>query len=317
VAGFWGPVAGFAHHRGITHTFLGAPFMALAVTLIVYAVHSAGSLRTRPKERKGPPVRWGFVWLCALIADFSHILLDYTNNYGVRPFFPFQPHWYSRDIVFIFDPVLFLALLLGLVLPAIFGLVDSEMTRRRPVFRGRGFAIAALVAVVLLWSLRNAEHAHAIELARNAPPTSEPLLRVAAEPYAFDPFHWRVIAETPNTYQTADVHTIGDRLDWDPDVVDKPPVTPAVAAAKQSYLGRVYEDWSSWPLTEDVGPMPAPGEEVPALEPGWRTVEFSDMRFSSLHLGGEGGHSPALAGWVYVGPEEEIETQVMSGRVQH
>ena len=29
---FWGlrgPVAEFQHHRGITHTFLGAPFMAL------------------------------------------------------------------------------------------------------------------------------------------------------------------------------------------------------------------------------------------------------------------------------------------------
>ena len=30
--GFRGPVAVLEHHRGITHTFLGAPFVALAVT---------------------------------------------------------------------------------------------------------------------------------------------------------------------------------------------------------------------------------------------------------------------------------------------
>ncbi|MEO6828461.1 MAG: metal-dependent hydrolase, partial [Acidobacteriaceae bacterium] len=39
---FWnlrGPVAGFEHHRGITHTLLGAPFMALLVTLVVWLWH--------------------------------------------------------------------------------------------------------------------------------------------------------------------------------------------------------------------------------------------------------------------------------------
>src|SRR5271163_1662085 len=39
---FWGirgPVAVLEHHRGITHTFLGAPFIALAVTGFVYLWH--------------------------------------------------------------------------------------------------------------------------------------------------------------------------------------------------------------------------------------------------------------------------------------
>jgi inner membrane protein len=318
-----GPVTSFAHHRGVTHTILGAPFMAAAVTLVVYGIHAAilGHARrakTSPgaSARQGPPARWGYIWLCALIADFSHILLDYTNNYGIRPFFPFNPHWYSRDIVFIVDPILLLALVLGLVLPSIFGLVDSEMSRRRPLFRGRGLAMAALVAMVLIWVVRNAEHAHAIELASNAPPTREPLLRVAAEPYPLDPFHWRIIAETRNAYENADVETLGDRLDWDPDVIEKPPVTSAVAAAKQSYLGRVYENWSTWPLTTDVGAMPAPGNGVAVPELGWHTVQFADMRFSYLHLGSTDRRAPTLAGWVYVGPGNEIEGQIMSGREQ-
>src|ERR1700753_3950760 len=36
---FRGPVASLEHHRGITHTFLGAPFVALAVTGTVYLWH--------------------------------------------------------------------------------------------------------------------------------------------------------------------------------------------------------------------------------------------------------------------------------------
>ena len=139
--GFRGPVAGFGHHRGITHTFLGAPFVALAVTGVVWLWH-----RSRRKPPVVPP-RWALVWLLSCLAVLSHIFLDWTNNYGVRPFFPFNPRWYSLDIAFIIEPVIFAALLLGLVIPAIFGLADREIGAGKPLFRGRGWAIAALVLV--------------------------------------------------------------------------------------------------------------------------------------------------------------------------
>ena len=80
---FRGPVAELQHHRGIMHTFLGAPFMALGTLISLM-------LFDRLRANRPPvPVRWIWVWFCALIADLSHILLDYTTNYGVRPFFPF------------------------------------------------------------------------------------------------------------------------------------------------------------------------------------------------------------------------------------
>src|SRR6187402_1576015 len=114
--GFGGPVTGFEHHRGITHTFIGAPFVALVVTGACWLIHRF--------RREPPPItpRWGWVWLCSFIAVLSHLLLDFTNNYGLRPFFPFNPRWYSWDIVFIFEPILFGALLLALIVPAILGL---------------------------------------------------------------------------------------------------------------------------------------------------------------------------------------------------
>jgi inner membrane protein len=309
---FGGPIAGFQHHRGITHTLIGAPFMALAVTTFVYGVH-----RLRRKPPAIPP-RWLFLWFAALVADLSHLLLDYTNNYGLRPFFPFNPRWYAWDIVYIFDPILFAMLLAALVIPALLGVVDGEMTRRRTLFRGRGWAIAALIGVASLYALRNAEHAHAIALVRAAPPTREPLMRVAAMPYPLDPFVWHALLETRDAYQGATVRTRSDEIETDAydNTIHKAPVTPAVVAAKQSYLGRVYLDWSSWPVTEDLGNVAAPGE--PPLPPGYHTVVFRDMRFGYPVVSGSVGERSrgALAGYVTISPAGKVDASFMNGREQ-
>ena len=74
--GFRGPVAGLQHHRGWTHTLVGAPVVALATVVFVWALH-----RIRRKKPMIPPL-WGWLFFCALIAALSHILLDYTVNYG-------------------------------------------------------------------------------------------------------------------------------------------------------------------------------------------------------------------------------------------
>jgi inner membrane protein len=312
--GFRGPVTELEHHRGITHTLIAAPVMALLVTGIVWGVH---------RLRKKPPVippRWGLIWLFAMIAHLSHLLLDFTNNYGVRPFFPFSGHWYAWSIVFIWDPVLFGALLGALVMPWLLGLADREIGAKKKPFRGRGWALAALSVMAMWWGLRNAEHLHAMELARTGSFTREPVIRVAAEPRMADPFTWHALMETQDYYQTAEIQTLGDQVTTDDfaDVIYKPPVTAAVAAAKQSYLGKVYLSWSTWPLTVDRGPVPAPGADY-APRPDWQTVEFQDMRFGYGALRPyrtQNDRDPALSGWVYVGPANEIEGMFMQGHEQ-
>ncbi len=312
VAGWGGPVTGFCHHRGITHSFVGAPFMALAVTGVVWGISRIR--RTPPAQ----PVRWLWVWLVALLADLSHLLLDFTNNYGLRPFLPFNPHWYSWSIVFIFEPLLFAALVLGLLVPALLGLVEGEMRRRAPdELRGRGWAIAALVFTGLLYGVRNAGHSHALRLAEAAgSPTRQTILRVAAEPVMVNPFLWYTLAETRDGYETGTAHTLDDRLDSG-DTIAKPPVTPAVATAKQTRLGRVYEDWSSWPVTEDVGTL-APAGDAGAPGPGSHTVVFRDLRFSPEALGplagaGKGG---ALSAFVVIDAHGRVTGEWMNGRRQ-
>jgi inner membrane protein len=316
--GFRGPLVGFEHHRGITHTFIAAPVIALVTTVVVWLIHKA---RRKPQSaRPGlPPPRWTLIFLFALIADLSHLLLDYTNNYGLRPFFPFNPRWYERSIVFIVDPFILIALIGALLLPLIFGLADREIGARRPLFRGRAWSVAALIFMVLWWSLRNAEKSHAVELVRNSSVIAEPVLKIDAEPYPLNPFTWHVVAETRDYYQTAEVQTLHDDVESDSSSITyKPPVTPAVAAAKQSWLGRVYLDWSKFPLVTDLGKN-APIPDGPDPEPDWRTVDFDDMRFSyaALHEGTSPnpGRNP-LGGSVYIGPANTVEGMFMGSREQ-
>src|SRR5690349_14150846 len=149
--GFKGPVYGFAHHRGFTHSFLGLVFTS---ALVVGAMYLIWLLRRRRTNILGLAPRWGLLFLFAYIAGLSHILLDYTNNYGVRPFWPFWEKWYSWDIVFIVEPALYIILLGALVLPAIFARHSA-----RP--RGRTASVLALLCVVGLYGVRDHEHRRA------------------------------------------------------------------------------------------------------------------------------------------------------------
>jgi len=306
--GFRGPVAAFQHHRGITHTFLGAPFVALAVVGVVWLFHR------RRKKKPEQPVRWGVLYLCSLVAALSHLLLDFTNNYGLRPFFPFNPRWYSWDIVFIWEPIIFAALLLALVMPALFGLADREIGARKTPFKGRGWAIFALVVMVGVWVVRNAEHERALKLVSTGTFTEGKILKLAAEPFPLNPYRWYAVVETPDYFQTGLVNTRTGELQPSDALLYKPPVTLYTLAAKRSWLGHVYLDWSTFPLVRDVGNETPPTFDG-VTSPQTTTVEFRDLRFSYSTLFLNEKDAP-LSGWVVVGPDRHIDMMVMNGREQ-
>jgi inner membrane protein len=106
-----------------------------------------------------------------------------------------------------------------------------------------------------------------------------------------------------------------DTSDQD-DVIFKPPVTPAVMAAKRSWLGRVYLDWARFPLTTDRGSANLVASDELAPEPQDTAVEFRDLRFAARVLPNGRGGSTILGAWVYVTPEGAIDAMVMSGRLQ-
>lgn len=331
--GFAGPVEELKHHRGITHTLVFAPVVAAAVLGVVWLFDRwrkrRRSQRARKMQQKGetPPTRqvqpvcWNWVYCAALISALSHILLDWTNNYGVRPFFPFNPRWYAGSFVFIAEPVVWALLLSALIVPWLLGLADREIGAPRTAFRGRGWAIFALCGMVILGCWRWAEHAQALVLLENAGITSAPIRRIAVEPYPLNPFHWHAIAETDDFYQTAEINTRTGFIDSDPerDLLYKPSSTVAVEAAKRTPLGQVYLDWGTWAVVRDLGPEAVTGMEVPQLPPGrtWTTVEFSDLRFAYSFRGtGREAGPPPLSGWVYIVDGHEDAGESMGGRDQ-
>jgi inner membrane protein len=269
---FGGPAFGFAHHRGFTHSFLGVPIDAAVVLGFVYLIWR---LRGRKVKNPNLPPRWGLLFLYACLAGLSHILLDFTNNYGVRPFWPFSERWYSWDIVFIFEPMMFSVLLLGLIVPSFFSLIDREVGARARGFRGRPAATLALVCVVLLWGLRDFEHRRAVNsLGARTYQDAEPL-RVSAYPALTDPFQWYGVVETPAFFALAPVNSMGQEVDPEGRMSFryKPEETAITLAAKKSYLGRVYLDWAQYPITET--------ENLEAPDNGY-IVDFQDLRFVQL-----------------------------------
>jgi inner membrane protein len=344
-----GPIEGFQHHRGITHTFLGLPFEAALIVAGVYAWHrwrvkrAKAAAGARPKPLTAAPVRWGVLYGLALVALLSHLLLDYTNNYGLRPFFPFNGRWYAASFVFIWDPVMFVLLLGALILPWLFGLVNAEVGAKKQTFRGRGWAITALAGILAWWGVRAEEHQRAVQMAMTqtivAPtpasttdttqpqdtaqpqdadtayvPTFLQARAALASPNLLSPFRWSAVMDFGPVYRLAEIDTEGGTVATGETTYPKPGESAAVLAAERSKLGRAYMDWSPMPFVEVTK---ADSElAVGGGEPSTATtlVTFRDPRF----LGGglrESGRQ-WFTGTVELDAAGRVVGQAMDGRVE-
>jgi inner membrane protein len=99
VTGFKGTATYLQCHRGITHSIVGIPALALGLTAVMY-FFSGNFWKT---------------YLVALLAMATHPLLDLANTYGLRPFLPWQSRWYYGDVLPIIDPYLDAILLIGIL----------------------------------------------------------------------------------------------------------------------------------------------------------------------------------------------------------
>ena len=92
------------HHRGITHSLLGAVAEVALLTLIIGFSVRRGT--TKPQWR----------WVLALVGLtlLSHLFMDWQGSYGWRPFLPWKSTWYYLDWVAIADPFFWLLPLVAL-----------------------------------------------------------------------------------------------------------------------------------------------------------------------------------------------------------
>jgi inner membrane protein len=296
---FGGSVTGFQHHRGFTHSFLGAPLVAAVTLAGVYGIYRL--MQRRGRRPKVPP-RWGLLFGYALLSALTHILLDFTNNYGVRPLAPFNMRWYSWNIVPIVDPVILFALFLGLVVPALLGLVSEEVGARKPQFRGRGGAVFALVCLVAMVFFRDFEHRRAVTALNSVTFRGQDALRASAFPSMINPFLWSGVVETKDFFEVLPVDAGSGQLDPQNQAVVryKPEETPVTLAAKNSRLGHVYLDWAQYPLVE-VAALPA--------RAGYR-VQFQDLRFARAEALAQNRSLP-LTGNVELNPTLRVEDQYL------
>jgi inner membrane protein len=271
VAYLGGSVFGMAHHRGITHTVLGAPFVAGLTLALVYGIYRF--MLARGRQPKLPP-RWKLLYLYALFSCLFHICLDFMNNYGVRPFAPFHPKWYSWDIVFIVDPIILALLFLGLAVPSLLGLIGEEVGAGATTFRGRGAAISVMVCIALWIGVRDFEHRRAVTALKSLSYSDEEPLRASAYPSPLSPFVWNGVVETHSFLERTIVNSNAGEVDpqGTAAIRYKSPETPVTLAAKKSYLGRIYLDWAQYPVvTADVFP-----------DNNNYIVRFTDLRFAYI-----------------------------------
>ena len=94
------------YHRGWSHGLIGITVQALVLSLVVVGI---GKLLDRNRTDKICPPLWAVFALCA-VEGYVHLLLDWFNTYGVRPFYPIDTTWHYGDILFVMDPWVWLML---------------------------------------------------------------------------------------------------------------------------------------------------------------------------------------------------------------
>lgn len=255
-----GPLNYLHYHRHLTHALAAMPVMALLPVVLVWAV-----------ARR--PIRWSGAFVAALVAVASHLLLDYTNVYGIRLLLPFSSAWLRLDWTPVVDLSIWSVLLLGIAGPFLSRLVTSEITsgQRRPKHHGRGFAWFALILLLLYNGGRAVLHERAAAVLDARLYDGEVPARVAAMPTA-NPLVWRGLVETRDLFRVREVDLTRQ---FDPargPAFQKPLADPAIEAARQTGTFQTFLEFSQFPLWR-VSPSADP--------PGSRVVEVFDMRFGT------------------------------------
>jgi inner membrane protein len=220
IAGLGGTAAYLEHHRGLTHSVLGAPLLALLL---------AAALRRTVGGSRFPALL-----ACASLGTALHVVMDLWTTYGTRVLAPFDAGWHSWDIVFVVDGFILLFLLVPFL---------ARRTRQAAPRLAR-LSLALILAYV---GGRTVLHTRAVDAVAAQVP-SGPVLRAAAFP-SLDPLHWRVLADTPGAYFIGEM-TLAGR----PGPLERRPKTTEDALVARvrasSEVAAIFLEFSRFPLLE-------------------------------------------------------------------
>lgn len=211
-------------HRSYPHAIAFAPVMALLPMLLARVRFSWPS------------------YFASALGVLSHLLLDWTNSYGIPLALPFSWHRFRLDIANVFDVWIWAILLLGAVA---LSLTRSGRARR-------GWAWAALAAFLVYDGVRFATHARAVEMMSARQYQGAPPLSVTALPGAFNPLAWRGVIEGAGFVRTLRVHVMNGLGEEALFRIATP--IPAMDAALRTRPFQVFSEWSQLPFWR-VTPM--------------------------------------------------------------
>jgi inner membrane protein len=253
------------YHRGVTHSILGVTILAL---LLAWA---AWTLARKARPKPGLPLAGRWLLLAAWLGTASHLLLDFTNPYGVRLFLPFSGRWYSWDIMFIFDPLLLALLIVGLGLPMILRLASEEVGISPSADGPRWGAVFSLCALVSFWAIRDFAHRRVLAQLDAHTYSNQNPQRLGAFPAPANPFTWTGVVETDSGYYVLPADALGE--DVDPEsarLFHKPEPSPALDAALKTRTARIFMDFARFPWAQ-----------VEESDQGFN-VSIRDLRFISV-----------------------------------
>ena len=229
---FWfsGPQTYLEWHRSYPHALLFTPLVALLPMLLARVRFSWASFGA------------------SLIGVLSHLLLDWTNAYGIPLALPFSWYRFRLDIANVFD-VWIWAILLGSV-------VVMALARRAHLGNRRKWACASLAVLLVFEGARWAAHTRAIKLMSARLYEGAAPLRVTALPGAFNPWAWRGVVERRSLTQPG-LTEGGIVIILPVDIVNglgtgrlyriAPPI-PAMDAALRTGPFQVFSHWSQLPF---------------------------------------------------------------------
>ena len=257
VTAFGGSLNYLHYHRHLTHSLLVMPLLPLLCVGLVRLV-----------SRK--PVSWKGGYFIGLIGVASHLLLDWTNIYGIRMLLPFSERWLRLDITGVVDLWILATLLFALIAPMLARLVNAEIgaTGKQSGGAKRGFAIFALCFLVFYDGARFFAHARAVDLLDAHIYSGSSPQRVAAFPTA-NILHWNGLVETADAFSFQDVNLLADFEPVDRPLY-KPESSPAMESARRDPVVREFLRFSQFPYWQ----------QTPADDPqGATRVEVMDLRF--------------------------------------
>lgn len=261
VAAFDSSVTYLDRHRGSTHALAFVPLMALLAVLPVIM------LTFRKTD-------WRRHWLGALLAAsagvVSHLLLDWTNIYGIRLLLPFSSEWLRLDSINIVDFWIWGILLLGVAAPVLSRLVSSEIGARSG--SGRGMAIFVLALLTSYEFGRYVLHQRAIATLETRLYQGAVPVRVAAFPGPFNLFSWTGLVEGNGFYIVVPVNLLGEFDPAEGTLYYQADASREIAAARATSTFQTFLSFSQFPLWRVV-PAEKPENAV--------RVSVIDMRFGA------------------------------------